>query len=242
MMGSLWTVATVAMVATGLAIAHNPLDPGSSPRGIMTKRIIWSLIVIVILAAIFLGPIMSNVEQARYDVVEKHKVIEVRDYAPMIVAEVSVPGDREKAISDGFRLIADYIFGNNISSQKVAMTAPVIQQPSEKIAMTAPVTQQGSEGLWVVRFVMPSSYTMQTLPKPYNSDVILKEVAGKRFAVIRFSGLANSNSLEAHTKELEAFIQARKSHAISEPTYAFFNPPWTLPFLRRNEVMIEISR
>jgi hypothetical protein len=208
----------------------------------MTKRIIWSLIVIVILAAIFLGPIMSNVEQARYDVVEKHEAIEVRDYAPMIVAEVSVPGDREKAISEGFRLIADYIFGNNISSQKVAMTAPVIQQPSEKIAMTAPVTQQGSDGLWVVRFVMPSSYTMQTLPKPNNSDVILKEVAGKRFAVIRFSGLANSNSLEAHTKELEAFIQARNSQAISEPTYAFFNPPWTLPFLRRNEVMIEISR
>ena len=208
----------------------------------MTKRIIWLLIVIVLLAAVLWGPIMSNVEQARYDVIEKHEAIEVRDYAPMLVAEVSVPGDREKAISDGFRLIADYIFGNNISSQKVAMTAPVIQQPSEKIAMTAPVTQQGGEGLWLVRFVMPSSYTMQTLPKPNNSDVILREVTGKRFAVIRFSGLAKSNSLEAHTQELEAFIQARKFHAISEPTFAFFNPPWNLPFLRRNEVMIEISR
>ena len=208
----------------------------------MKKPIIWLLAITVILAALLWGPIMSNVEQARYDVFETHGAIEIRDYAPMIVAEVSVTGDREKAISDGFRLIADYIFGNNISSQEVAMTAPVIQQPSEKIAMTAPVIQQGDEGLWVVRFVMPSAYTMQTLPKPNNSEVILKQIAGKRFAVIRFSGLAGDKSLEAHTKELEAFILENNLQTVSEPTYAFFNPPWTVPFLRRNEVMIEINR
>ena len=208
----------------------------------MKKTIIWLLAGTVILAAVLWGPIMSNVEQARYDVFETHGTIEIRDYAPMIVAEVSVPGDREKAISDGFRLIADYIFGNNISSEKVAMTAPVIQQPGEKIAMTAPVIQQGSKGLWVVRFVMPSDYTMQTLPKPNNSEVILREIAGKRFAVIRFSGLARARSLAAHTKELEAFILENNLQAASEPVYAFFNPPWTLPFLRRNEVMIEVGR
>jgi hypothetical protein len=208
----------------------------------MKKPIIWLFAGIVILAALLTGPIMSNVEQAKYDVIETHGAIELRDYAPMIVAEVSVPGDREKAIGDGFRLIADYIFGNNISSQKVSMTAPVIQQPSEKIAMTAPVTQQGGEGLWYVQFVMPSGYTIQTLPKPNNPDVILKEIAGKRFAVIRFSGLARANSLAAHTKELEAFILENNLQTVSEPTYAFFNPPWTLPFLRRNEVMIEINK
>jgi hypothetical protein len=208
----------------------------------MKKTIIWLLAGTVMIAALLWGPIMSNVEQARYDVFATHGAIEIRDYAPMIVAEVSVPGDREKAISDGFRLIADYIFGNNISSQKVAMTAPVIQQPGEKIAMTAPVIQQGGEGLWAVRFVMPSAYTMQSLPKPNNSEVILKEIAGKRFAVVRFSGLARAKSLVAHTKELEAFIQENNLQTVSEPTYAFFNPPWTLPFLRRNEVMIEISR
>ncbi|MGD8875966.1 MAG: heme-binding protein [Gammaproteobacteria bacterium] len=208
----------------------------------MKRSIIWILAGIVILAALLTGPIMSNVEQAKYDVFETHGAIEIRDYAPMIVAEVSVSGARKKAIGDGFRLIADYIFGNNISSQKVAMTAPVIQQPSEKIAMTAPVTQQGGGGLWDVQFVMPSDYTMQTLPKPNNPDVILKEIAGKRFAVIRFSGLARANSLAAHTKELETFILENNLQTVSEPTYAFFNPPWTLPFLRRNEVMIEISR
>lgn len=208
----------------------------------MKKRIIWLLTGAAILAAILWGPIVSNVEQAKYDVVETHGSIEIRDYAPMIVAEVSVTGDREKAISDGFRMIADYIFGNNISSQEVAMTAPVIQQASETIAMTAPVTQQGGGEDWVVRFVMPSDYTMQTLPKPNNPDVRLNEIAEKRFAVIRFSGLARPKSLEKHTRELEAFIQARNLQTHSGAIYAFFNPPWTLPFLRRNEVMIEIDR
>jgi DNA gyrase inhibitor GyrI len=211
----------------------------------MKKRIIWVLVGILgiaAIAAVAWGPIVSNVEQAKYDVVEKHGAIEIRDYAPMIVAEVSVKGDRETAITAGFRMIADYIFGNNISSQKVAMTAPVIQEPGEKIAMTAPVTQQGSEGVWLVRFVMPSSYTMQTLPKPNNADVFLKEVDGQRFAVIRFSGLPKPENLEKQTRELEAFIQENKLQPVSEPTYAFFNPPWTLPFMRRNEVMIEISR
>jgi DNA gyrase inhibitor GyrI len=208
----------------------------------MKKPIIWLFAGIVILAALLAGPIMSNVEQAKFDVIETHGAIELRDYDPMIVAEVSVPGDREKAIGNGFRLIADYIFGNNISSQKVSMTAPVIQQPSEKIAMTAPVTQQGGEGLWQVRFVMPSRHTMESLPKPNSPDVVLKEVAGKRFAVIRFSGRAKTKSLEERTKELQAFIENKQLEAISEPTYAFFNPPWTLPLLRRNEVMIEINK
>ena len=181
----------------------------------MKKPIIWLLAGTVILAALLWGPIMSNVEQAKYDAIETHGAIEIRDYAPMIVAEVSVPGDRAKAIRAGFRLIADYIFGNNIQSQEVAMTAPVIQQPGEKIAMTAPVIQQGGEGLWVVRLVMPSAYTMQTLPHPNNSEVIVKEIAGKRFAVIRFSGLARANSLAAQTKELEAFILENNLQTVS---------------------------
>jgi hypothetical protein len=208
----------------------------------MKKWVFWVVMGTAILVAILWGPIVSNVEQARYDVVESHGKIEIRDYAPMIVAEVGVPGDRETAISDGFRKIADYIFGNNVPSRKVAMTAPVTQKPGEKIAMTAPVTQRGEEGLWQVRFVMPSSHTMESLPKPNSPDVVLREVTGKRFAVIRFSGRAKTKSLAERTRELHAFIENKQLQAISEPTYAFFNPPWTLPFLRRNEVMIEIER
>jgi len=206
-----------------------------------TKTIIWLVAGILILGAALMGNIMSNVEQAKYEVVENHDNIEIRNYAPMIIAEVEVAGERKEAINQGFRLIADYIFGNNAPAQKVAMTAPVLQQPNQKIAMTAPVTQQANGNSWKVRFVMPANYTMATLPKPNSNAVQLQEVASKRFAAIRFSGMASDDSLKQQTDKLSSFIAAQKLTAVSAPTYAFFNPPWTLPFLRHNEVMIEIA-
>lgn len=204
----------------------------------------WWIILasVLVLTGALWGPIVSNVEQPKYKVIATDRNIEIRDYPPMIVAEADVAGERDKAISEGFRTIADYIFGNNLSSQKVAMTAPVTQQPSEKIAMTAPVTQQGDGNTWQVRFVMPFNYTMEMLPKPKNPAVKLKEIEAKRFAVIRFSGIAGENSLKRHTEELREYVQTKKLNPQAAPTYAFYNPPWTLPFLRRNEVMIEVSR
>ena len=207
----------------------------------MAIRIFSIISALVIIGFVLWGPIVSNVEQAKYKVIGSGGPIEIRDYAPMIVAEAEVAGTRDEAINQGFRLIADYIFGNNTAQKKVAMTAPVMQQPNEKISMTAPVTQQADGSLWKVRFVMPESYNLQTLPVPNNAAVKLKEVPGKRFAVIRFSGLAGEESLGTHTNELEAYIKSNNMQALSKPTYAFFNPPWTLPFLRRNEVMVEIK-
>lgn len=204
----------------------------------------WWIIAGVIAAGMAAwGPIVSNVEQAKYTVAEQHGAIEIRDYAPMIVAEVEVSGERKVAINQGFRMIADYIFGNNTSSKKVAMTAPVVaQQASEKIAMTAPVIQQKSDtGNWKVHFVMPSAYTMDTLPKPNNEAVKLIEIPAKRYAAIRFSGIGSSKRLEQKTAILEAFLKEKHLEPLAPPTYAFFNPPWTLPFLRRNEVVIEIK-
>ena len=211
----------------------------------MRRKYMWWLIAVVavvLLGAALWGPIVSNVEQPKYQVVESSGNVEIRDYAPMIVAEAEVSGDRRDAIGKGFRIIADYIFGNNTAAQKVPMTAPVTQQGSEKIAMTAPVTQQGDGNTWRVRFIMPSSYTMETLPKPNNPAVKLKEIGAKRYAVIRFSGMAGEDSLKRRTEELNAFISAKNLTPLSAPTYAFYNPPWTLPFLRRNEVMVEIPR
>jgi DNA gyrase inhibitor GyrI len=203
----------------------------------------WWIILagVLVLGAVLWGPIVSNVEQPKYRVIASEKNIEIREYPPVIVAETEVAGERDKAISEGFRTIADYIFGNNLSSQKVAMTAPVTQQPSEKIAMTAPVTQQGIGNIWQVRFVMPARYTMDTLPNPKNPTVKLKEVEGKRFAVIRFSGMAGEDSLKSHTDELKVYLRSKNLQSLSAPTYAFYNPPWTLPFLRRNEVMVEVA-
>jgi DNA gyrase inhibitor GyrI len=209
----------------------------------MRRKYMWWLIAVVavvLLGAALWGPIVSNVQQPKYQVVESSGNIEIRDYPPQIVAEAEVAGDRRDAIRKGFRIIADYIFGNNTSAQKVPMTAPVTQQGSEKIAMTAPVTQQGDGNIWRVRFVMPSSYTIETLPKPNNPAVKLKEIGGRRYAVIRFSGMAGEDNLKRRTEELNAFISAKNLTPLSAPTYAFYNPPWTLPFLRRNEVMVEI--
>lgn len=208
----------------------------------MRKNMLWIIAGVAVIGVAVWGPIVSNVEQAKYEVVESQGDIQIRDYAPMIVAEAEVSGERKEAINQGFRIIADYIFGNNAPKKNVAMTAPVIQQPSEKIAMTAPVIQEGAGNSWKVRFVMPASYTMETLPKPSNNAVKLKKIPGKRFAVVRFSGIAGEGSLKEHTDELNTFLKDKKLNALSSATYAFFNPPWTLPFLRRNEVMVEVAK
>lgn len=206
------------------------------------KNIGWLAVILVIVLLGLSGTIMSHVEQAKYKVIESHKNIEIREYAPMIVAEVEVTGKREDAIKQGFRIIADYIFGDNIPAKNIAMTAPVTQTQSEKIAMTAPVIQQANNDVWKVRFVMPESYTLTSLPVPKNDAVKLKKISEKRFVVIRFSGLPDHEKIQQHQQTLSAFIQEKRLKASPVATYAFYNPPWTLPFLRRNEVMFEIKQ
>jgi hypothetical protein len=198
----------------------------------------FGLILIGFLAWSIIG---SRGEQPKYNVVSVKSNIEVRDYAPMIVAEVETTGEREEAISKGFSILADYIFGNNKSSAKVAMTAPVTQQASRKIAMTAPVTQQRVDGKWQVRFMMPSNYNLSSLPQPSNAAIQLNQVPSKRYAVIRFSGIATESVLKQNLEKLQDHIRKEKIKTVSEPTYAFYNPPWTLPPMRRTEIMIKIS-
>jgi hypothetical protein len=149
----------------------------------------------------------------------------------------------DNASSAGFRLIADYIFGNNTSttggSEKISMTAPVTMEPkSEKISMTAPVSMEKTDGQWRVHFVMPSQYTLDTLPAPNNLAVTLREVPASNYAVIRFSGLAGENKTAKKTSELIVWLDSRGITPIGKPELARYNPPWTLPFLRRNEVMV----
>lgn len=204
------------------------------------KILIVILVVIIILAALA-GNIMSNVEHPKYTLVSSKGNIEVRDYAPMILAEVEVSGERKQAISEGFKILADYIFGNNASSMKMDMTAPVTTELSEKISMTAPVIQERYMDKWKIKFVMPKKYNFETLPKPKSKDVILIQEPSRRFAVIRFSGIGDDENIKQHTDELEAYISAETLKPIGKPVIAFYNPPWTLPFLRRNEVMIEVG-
>lgn len=207
------------------------------------KWIIFTGTIFLVLAGLIAsGPIMSNVERPQYKTVKSEGDIEIREYAPMIIAEVSVQGEREQAIGDGFRILADYIFGNNSVDKSISMTAPVQQQSSEKIAMTTPVQQQESQEGWRVSFVMPSKYTLQTLPRPNDDRVLLKEVPAKQFVVIEFSGKNTTANIEKHEKQLLDYIEQNNISIKNTPKYAFYNPPWTLPFLRRNEIMLEIDR
>ncbi|MFA6600591.1 MAG: heme-binding protein [Candidatus Omnitrophota bacterium] len=184
---------------------------------------------------------MAKIETPPYQVIQSAEKIEVREYAPMIVAEVEVAGERGKAINAGFRILADYIFGNNAPGQSIAMTAPVIQQKGEKIAMTTPVSQTRDGDLWKVRFTMPSSYTLETLPKPNNPAIKILSVPGQRTVAIRFSGFWTDRNLRKHSEKLDAFIQDRGLKTVGDPIYAFYNPPWTLPFFRRNEVIYSLQ-
>ena len=190
-----------------------------------------------------LGTSNMAIEEPKYAVSLHEGACEVRDYQAAIAAEVSVTGDQKAAARKGFRLLAGYIFGGNKRRQSIAMTAPVAQERmGEKIAMTAPVTQTESNGAWVVRFTMPGAYSLETLPEPNDPNVKLRAVAPARFAVVRFSGLANETTVEARTAELVDFAEAHHLRAIGSASLAQYTPPWTLWFMRRNEVMIEVQR
>ncbi len=197
---------------------------------------------ILIVGGLLAGPVMSNVEKPDYKVIQTERNIEIRQYEPMIIAEVEVDGKREDAIREGFRLIADYIFGNNTVQRDIAMTAPVQQQESQKIAMTAPVQQQSTGRSWQISFVMPSKYSMETLPEPKNDRVRLKEIMTKKYVVIKFSGTNSNENVTEHENQLMKYIESNQIKIIDSPKYAFYNAPWTLPFMRRNEVMIEINQ
>ncbi len=217
----------------------------------ITKKLIISVSLLVALIIIALsGTIMSQVNEPKHKVLSSDENIEIREYAPILVAQVSVTGERKNAISAGFRILADYIFGNNSAangeSRKISMTAPVTMQPetkkgsgeSQKIAMTAPVSTQQTKDKWRVQFTMPSQYTLQTLPKPNNPNIEIVEVPAQTYGVIKFSGLAGTEKVAAKTKELQSWMQAQNLTITGKPELARYNPPWTLPFLRRNEIMI----
>lgn len=184
---------------------------------------------------------MSNVETPTYQIIRAEKNIEIRLYDPVIIAETEITGKREDAIGAGFRLLADYIFGNNRVRQDIAMTAPVKQTPNQKIAMTAPVKQKSNGTSWKISFVMPSQHTIKTIPEPNDKRVVLREMPSRKFAVIRFSGTKSDNNLNVHEKQLLDYLGAHDLTPTGVAEYAFYNPPWTLPSIRRNEIMIELK-
>jgi hypothetical protein len=200
------------------------------------KRILF-----IFLLSLIAFPAMST-EQPEFDLIEQHNDFQLRRYAPMIIAQVEVAGDMGDASSSGFRLLADYIFGNNVVAPSTELTSQISQPESVKIDMTAPVSRMASgDNRWLVSFVMPRQWTIDSLPKPTNSQIKIVEVPAHTAAVIEFSGLGRQTSYEKKQAELINWIASKGYELIDEARYAAYNPPWTLPPFRRNEVIIPVS-
>ena len=190
---------------------------------------------------------INNVEEAAYTAVIKDDPFELRDYDPMVIVETTIDDDFENAGDKAFRRLFAYITGDNVTNSEISMTAPVIADPAgtssgTDIAMTAPVLQEYSQGGWRYAFVLPADLTLETAPKPIDDKVRLAQVPGKKVAVIQYSGFWSEDSMQEKTSELNDWFSANNLTARSEPRWAGYNPPWTIPFLRRNEVMIDVQQ
>ena len=185
--------------------------------------------------------IRSGTEDPQFTVERRIGDVEIRQYGPRIAAETTIDADEEASRNEGFRRLAGYIFGANTGRTKIAMTAPVAQQ-SEKIAMTAPVAaQRDAGGKWVIRFFMPSEHSLDSLPTPNDDRVRLVSVEPERVAVLRYAGLPNPRAVSAKADELLKALRDNKIKAAGNPLSWFYDPPWTLPFLRRNEAVVSLK-
>jgi hypothetical protein len=182
-------------------------------------------------------PKYKGYELPRYHVQETNGSLEIRTYESALLAELEVKGDRDKAINEGFRILAGFIFGNNLSKEKIAMTTPVVQSKvSEIIAMTTPVDQTASENGWKVHFMMPSQYSLETLPLPVDKRIQFRVTKPVKKLVIRFSGFITQSALNQQMTKLREHIKVHSLKVKDQPQYSYYDAPWTLPFMRRNEI------
>jgi hypothetical protein len=186
--------------------------------------------------------IRSGTEEPSFTVDRHVGGVEIRNYGPRVAAQTTIEADEEAARSEGFRRLARYIFGGNTAKTKIAMTAPVAQKQSEKIAMTAPVaTARGAAGEWVIRFFMPSEHSLESLPVPNDERVQLVGVPAETVAVLRYSGTATLDAIASHTDQLLKTLRDNGFTTDGEPFSWFYDPPWTIPFRRRNEVAVKLA-
>ena len=165
--------------------------------------------------------------------------MEIRQYAPYLVAETRVDGSLEDAGNQGFRILAKYIFGDNRGKQKIAMTAPVSQEKTDgiKIAMTAPVTQTRAGEQFTIQFMMPSEHSLETLPEPNDSRIEIREMPGRRLAAIRYSGRWSEKNYEENLNKLLETLSREGYEPEGEPVWARYDPPFKPWFMRRNEIL-----
>jgi len=193
---------------------------------------------------IFFGANLSALEEPKYTILKTYENFEIRNYDSYLVAEVDVEGAYNETGNEAFRILAGYIFGDNQSSMKMNMTAPVeseVYRSSEKMNMTAPVFSNKNINGYTYRFVMESKYSQETLPVPNNSKIRITEIKNRVMAVIGFSGRWSQKNFKKHEQILTKDLANKGIEIVSEAIYARYNAPFTPWFLRRNEIMYEID-
>jgi hypothetical protein len=188
----------------------------------------------------FLGG-CATVPEPAHKVMSKNEGYEVREYAGYLLAETTVSGPWKEALNEGFRRLFSYISGNNEGSSKVEMTAPVLSGEPEKISMTAPVLQEAGTGdEQVVSFIAPASYTLETIPVPKDTRVRIREVPPFTAAVLRYGGWTDPEKIERKSRELRSLLARDGRTPVPPFLSAQYNPPWTIPPFRRNEIIVGI--
>lgn len=196
--------------------------------------------------AFLLSPVSSHaIEEPAYEVLQQiGDDIEIRQYAPYVVAEVVIEADADEAGNLAFPILAGYIFGKNQGQKEFAMTAPVTQTAAPtRLEMTAPVTQAaapGAAGRYVVQFVLPKGVTLESAPQPLDARVKLREVPAGRVAAIRYSGFWSESNYNEHLELLRAALKASNLTPTGEPVFSRYNPPFMPWFLRRNEIWLPL--
>ena len=172
----------------------------------------------------------------------KEDRFELRDYEPHIVAEILVEGTMEEAGNRAFNSLYRYIAGDNQPREAIAMTAPVSQRRAgETIAMTAPVGQRAVGDEWAVSFMMPASYTLETLPVPDDPDISIHERPARRVAAVRYSGRWTERNYLRNETELKEWIAGKGWTVAGDPVWARYNSPFVPWFMRRNEILIPVT-
>ena len=181
------------------------------------------------------------IEEAKYAVVVSERSFELRLYEPHIVAETAVAAEFDEAGNEAFQRLFNYISGNNTARQDIAMTTPVGQTAAgQKIDMTTPVGQQQQGDRWLVSFMMPAEFTLDTLPKPRDPLVQLRQVPAQHMAAITYSGFWNEKGYLRHKEKLMQWLNDKGYQVAGEPSWARYNPPLMPWFMRRNEVLVPV--
>jgi hypothetical protein len=184
----------------------------------------------------------ARVKEPPYVPMLRSGPLEIRRYDSYVLAETVVEGGLDDASNEGFRRLFRYISGQNRRAAKIEMTAPVtVEARGRKIPMTAPVGAEKQGGGWVVSFVLPAGMTLDDAPVPLDSRISLRSVPARKMAVLRFSGYAPEKKVEKETWRLQELATKEGLTLSGEPILARYDPPWTLPFLRRNEIAQEIA-